>query len=76
ALITIEHFEYLYTDDYIKDFLHKILANWNIIDKLNVATTDNAASIVKAIKQLGVTHLECAAHSIYLAITDRLKKDT
>ncbi|CAG8692528.1 13982_t:CDS:2, partial [Cetraspora pellucida] len=74
ALIMIEHFEYPHTGDHIEDFLCTILTKWNIIDKLMIVTTDNAASMIKAIRQLGVSHLGCAAHSIHLAITDGLKK--
>jgi len=74
ALLTIEYFEYPHTGDRIEDCLRKVLTNWNILDKLVAVTTDNATSMVKAVRQLKTTHLGCAAHSIHLAISDGLKE--
>ncbi|CAG8699491.1 5845_t:CDS:2, partial [Cetraspora pellucida] len=73
-LITIEHFAYPHTGDRIEDFLREALSKWNIFDKVQAVTTDNAALIIKAIRQLGTTHLGCTAHTIHLAVTDGLKK--
>lgn len=74
ALITLESFAYPHTGDRIEDFLRKILTEWNISDKLTAVATDNASSMIKAIRQLGTTHLCCTAHSIHLAISDGLSK--
>ncbi|CAG8750623.1 9834_t:CDS:2 [Cetraspora pellucida] len=60
--------------DQIEDFLRKVLAKWEIFDKLSVVITNNVSSIVKAIRQLGSTHLGCMAHTIHLAVTDGLKE--
>ncbi|CAG8473508.1 3213_t:CDS:2, partial [Cetraspora pellucida] len=74
ALITIEMFAYLHTGDQIEDFLKKVLSEWEIFSKLNTVVTDNALSMKKVIRQLGVTHLGCTAHTINLVVTDSLKK--
>ncbi|CAG8831789.1 4289_t:CDS:2, partial [Racocetra persica] len=38
--------------------------------KLLGASTDNAASMIKAMDQLGVEHIGCTAHTIQLALGD------
>ncbi|CAG8768292.1 17025_t:CDS:1, partial [Cetraspora pellucida] len=70
SLITIEHFTYSHIGDQIEDFLRKILAEWNLFDKVKAVITDNASSMIKAIRQLGATHLGCTAHTIHLAVID------
>ncbi|CAG8705136.1 3836_t:CDS:2 [Cetraspora pellucida] len=45
-----------------------------MFDKIKVVITDNAMSIVKAIRQLDIIHLGCTAHTIHLVVTNELAK--
>ncbi|CAG8517522.1 6214_t:CDS:2, partial [Cetraspora pellucida] len=51
-----------------------ITAHWLSKDFIIAVITDNASSMVKAVRQLGTTHLGCTAHTIHLAVTDGLKE--
>ncbi|CAG8722177.1 11104_t:CDS:2 [Cetraspora pellucida] len=55
--------------NHIENFLYKVFTDWNIENKLFLVTTDNAVSMIKAIRQLETTHFRCVAYTIY-------KKDT
>ncbi|CAG8526036.1 13439_t:CDS:2 [Cetraspora pellucida] len=74
SLITIKQFAYPHTEDHIEDFLCKVLAKWNMFDKVSLVVTNNASSMIKAIRQLGTTQLGCIAHTIHLVVMDSLKK--
>lgn len=54
--------------------LDAILNRWNLKGKVNFAITDNAANIVKGIKEcLGIKHFGCFAHTLNLLVDDALK---
>ena len=53
--------------------MKKIIINWNISNKVTFITTDNAASIVKAVRLLGgefvgIERISCASHTLQLVI--------
>ncbi|CAG8709890.1 9673_t:CDS:2 [Cetraspora pellucida] len=47
-----------------------------MFDKIKAVITDNATSIVKAIRQLGTTHLGCTTHTIHLVQLLELQEST
>jgi hypothetical protein len=73
ALLTIESFPYPHTAEHIEDCLHREFAKWNITDKCIAGITDNASSMVKAMRDFQITHIRCTAHTIQLSIIDGLK---
>ncbi len=70
ALLTIERLPYPHTANNIEDVLQNIFETWQLQEKVFAGITDNAASMKKAMQQLGVTHIGCMAHTIQLAIND------
>ncbi|CAG8451595.1 2642_t:CDS:2 [Cetraspora pellucida] len=70
ALLTIQKFDYPHTEDRIEDFCRQLFDKWKIYEKLLDASTDNAASMIKAMDQLGVELIGCTAHTIQLALGD------
>src|SRR6266540_7379633 len=53
AFLALKHVPYPHISEVIKDELKKIIINWNISNKVTFITTDNAASMVKAVRLLG-----------------------
>ncbi|CAG8675085.1 4600_t:CDS:2, partial [Ambispora gerdemannii] len=76
TLLTIESFSYPHTSEHIEDCLRKELVKWNLSNKYLAGITDNASSIVKAIRDLEILHIRCTAHTIQLGVTNGLKEAT
>ena len=55
--------------------LHGSTSEWCIdLDHVSTSTTDNGSNIVKTVKEdLEVTHLQCAGHTLNLAVQSALK---
>ncbi|CAG9571748.1 unnamed protein product [Danaus chrysippus] len=54
--------------------LEIILNRWNLKEKVNFAVSDNAANVVKGIKEhLGIEHFGCFAHTLNLIVDDALE---
>lgn len=54
--------------------MNALVNKWNLNGKVNFAVSDNAANIVKAIKEgLGWKHFGCFAHTLNLIVEDALK---
>ena len=70
ALLTIEKLPYPHDADHIEDVLRNTFEAWELQEKTFVGVTDNAASMKKAMRQLGVMHIGCTAHTIQLAVND------
>ncbi len=58
----------------IKDKVKDLLEQYEVQGKIVSCTTDNASNMVKAIRELGVTHIPCLAHKLNLCATDCLEK--
>lgn len=73
ACLNCAHFEVNHTSENISDLLKSILSEWNInIENVACCTTDNGSNIVKAIKNLNMTHLSCVGHNINIGINKAL----
>ena len=72
AFLTLQHVHYPHTSEIIKEKLKEIIINWNISNKVTFITTDNAASMIKAVRLLGddfdIERISCAAHTLQLVI--------
>lgn len=56
--------------------LKRVLTHWNVIDKILMIVSDNAANVKAAIKnEMGFKHFGCFAHTINLVVTDGLKEE-
>ncbi|CAG8650172.1 3614_t:CDS:1, partial [Ambispora gerdemannii] len=76
TLLTIESFPYPHTSEHIEDCLCKELVKWNLSNKCLAGVTDNASSMVKAMRDLEILHIWCTAHTIQLGVTNGLKEAT
>src|SRR6266542_458379 len=77
AFLALKHVPYPYISEVIKDELKKIIINWNISNKVTFITTDNAASMVKAVRLLGgefvgIERISCASYTLQLVIEKAL----
>ncbi|CAG8715332.1 221_t:CDS:2, partial [Cetraspora pellucida] len=72
ALLTIESFSYPHTSEHIEDCLRRELVKWNLSDKCVAGVTDNASSMVKALKDIGILHIRCTSYTIQLGVRDGL----
>lgn len=72
AFLTLKHVHYPHTSEVIKETLKEIISEWNISNKVTFITTDNAASMVKAVRLLGdefnIERVSCASHTLQLVI--------
>lgn len=58
----------------IADELKNVCDDWKINDKLCRIVTDNAANMIKAVKEiLKVRHLGCFAHTLNLVVHNAIK---
>ncbi|CAG8774456.1 14921_t:CDS:2 [Cetraspora pellucida] len=46
----------------------------NLSDKCMADVTDNASTMVKALNDIGILHVQCTAHTIHLGVTNGLKQ--
>ncbi|CAG8649573.1 532_t:CDS:2 [Cetraspora pellucida] len=59
-----------------RDMFKQKIYEAGLSDKYVADVTDNASSIVKALKNIEILHVKCTAHTIQLGITDGLKQAT
>ncbi|CAG8647400.1 4889_t:CDS:2, partial [Scutellospora calospora] len=76
ALLTIEGFLYLHISEHIENCLRKELAKWDLSNKCIAGVTDNASSIVKALRDIEILHIRYTAHTIQLGVINGLKEAT
>jgi hypothetical protein len=60
------------TAAYIQSELMRIMAKFKIIDKITAVVTDRGSNMVKAVKDMGVVHVPCFAHTLNLVVTQSL----
>lgn len=65
--LTIKH-----TGSNIADMITRIKQEFKF-ERVGALVTDNAANMLVAARELGITHLSCYAHTLQLAIQDALK---
>lgn len=67
--LTINYVRYPHTAQHIAESLEEVLENWNIREKVFTITTDNAASMKKAISSMDAIEWRgCSAHTLQLII--------
>lgn len=66
--IECEEFGERHTALNISRQLRKTIEAWNISHKVTVIVSDNAANVVAGIRETGVRHLPCFAHSLNLVV--------
>jgi len=70
AFLALQHVEYPHTGEVIKEKLEDIINDWNINHKVSFITTDNAGSMIKAIRLLSeeynINRISCASHILQL----------
>ncbi|XP_025829087.1 LOW QUALITY PROTEIN: uncharacterized protein LOC112904078 [Agrilus planipennis] len=70
------HFSGNHTSANIAEQIGALMDKWHLRKKINFAVTDNAANVVKAIKDLDdldFKHFGCYAHTLNLIVEDALK---
>jgi len=71
--LTVNHVRYPHTAQHITDSLEEILDEWNLREKVFTITTDNAANMKKAIKNMNNIRWQgCGAHTLQLIIGNAL----
>lgn len=73
AVLETAHMPTSHTSANLAAELKRIFQKWNIHLKIERIVTDNAANIVKAVRDLEYPHLPCFAHTINLVVQDALK---
>ena len=59
-----------HTAENLADEVSKILADWNLLEKLYGATTDNARNVRNAVVDImQVVHLGCVGHTLQLSVS-------
>lgn len=66
--------EVSHTAESIRAILLKILSDWGIKNKVACVIHDNAANMVAALNESGLTHLSCFAHSLQLVVLAGVKE--
>ena len=56
----------------LQNVLISMFQDWNIVDKVFGATTDNGQNIVNTIELLGLQHFPCLVHTLQMAIKKTL----
>ncbi|CAG8631058.1 12343_t:CDS:2 [Ambispora gerdemannii] len=76
-LLTIGELSYPHEASQIVEYIKNLLNIWNLEFKVLSITTDNAANVKKAIRDLRVgTHVSCAAHTLQLKDTNIQQDET
>lgn len=71
-LIQCSAIEGSYTRTKLATELKKIAEEWNILNKINLFVTDNAANMIGDAEILGWDHFGCYAHKLNLVMLDAL----
>ena len=74
-ILSVEKFNEAHTSENLFERLNTIIDNWNIRNKIQFISTDNAFNIVKAVKSMNVESQGCFAHHINLIIRNSLKNN-
>jgi hypothetical protein len=68
ALLACEKIDGKHTRENIQNAIEQIISQFQLEQKLFVATTDNGANVVKAIRLMGISHIPCCAHTLHLSV--------
>ena len=73
AVLGVERLSGSHTHEHIGEILRALMQKYGIMDQVFHATTDNADSWVKAIREiLGILHSRCFAHTLQLIVNQAL----
>jgi hypothetical protein len=76
-LLYIEPIKYSHTGSHIREPIIVKLKEFNLINKITTAITDNGSNMVKAIQEWeGIERIPCSAHTLQLCVIKGLKKAT
>jgi hypothetical protein len=76
-LLCIEPIKYPHTGSHIRETIIVKLKEFNLINKITTAITDNGSNMVKAIQEWeGIERIPCSAHTLQLCVIKGLKKAT
>jgi len=65
-----------HTGDNIADILHMLLLDYEIPEwKICSMTTDHGANMIKAVKNMNISHVDCYGHSLNIAVSRILKME-
>lgn len=64
-----------HTSEVIAATLRDIMDKWNILEKVRVVLSDNAANMSAAVKQLGLRHVPCTAHCLHLVVKHAIESN-
>ncbi len=68
ALLACEKINGKYTGENIQNAIEQIIERFQLKQKLFVATTDNGANVMKAIRLMEILHVPCCAHTLHLSV--------
>jgi hypothetical protein len=76
-LLCVELIKYPHTGVHIRETIQNKLKEFNLINKITAAVTDNGSNMVKAIQEWeDVERVSCSAHTLQLCVIKGLKKAT
>lgn len=76
-LLCVELIKYPHTGNHIRETIIKKLQEFDLIDKITIAITDNGSNMIKAIQEWeGIERIPCSAHTLQLCVIKGLKKAT
>jgi hypothetical protein len=59
----------------IADALKAIMVEFGIVGKVRAITTDGAANMIAACRELKIERVQCAAHALQLAVRAALSQE-
>jgi hypothetical protein len=76
-LLCVESIKYPHTGSHIHETIQNKLNEFNLVDKITTAVTDNGSNMIKAIQEWkGAERIPCSAHTLQLCVIRGLKKAT
>lgn len=73
-ILAIVHIPEVHTALNLRIRLTEVISTWKLDGKISYVVTYNGASILKAVKDCGLEHLPCFAHTLNLVVKNSIEQ--